>query len=237
MMGLHFTGEVPFRTVHLTGLVRDAEGVEDVEDQGQRARPRGAGRGVRRRRRALHPRRRSTARAATSRSTASRWPATAPSATRSGTPPASPSSRVGGGAGAAGDRPARASPRPSAGSCRASRAPPPRWTSARDLPLRRGLPPPLPLLLGRPLRLVHRAGEAGAVAARRRGRGSGEVLLTVLDRSLRLLHPVMPFLTEELWQRLPGHEAHPSARRSAWRRIRGARRAGRTPRSRPAWRR
>ncbi len=33
-----------------------------------------------------------------------------------------------------------------------------------------------------------------------------EVLLATLDRSLRLLHPVMPFLSEELWQKLPGHE-------------------------------
>jgi valyl-tRNA synthetase len=46
-------------------------------------------------------------------------------------------------------------------------------------------------------------------------------LVTVLDRALRLLHPFMPFITEEIWQRLPGAgesimiAPYPKAHRSA----------------------
>ncbi|MDA3864555.1 MAG: valine--tRNA ligase [Deltaproteobacteria bacterium] len=36
------------------------------------------------------------------------------------------------------------------------------------------------------------------------------VLATVADYSLRLLHPFMPFITEKLWQQLPGEKAAPS---------------------------
>lgn len=34
-------------------------------------------------------------------------------------------------------------------------------------------------------------------------RASQEVLYTCLDQGLKLLHPFMPFVTEELYQRLP----------------------------------
>jgi valyl-tRNA synthetase len=45
---------------------------------------------------------------------------------------------------------------------------------------------------------VFRGDDADAILAAR------VVLYTCLDKGLRMLHPMMPFVTEELWQRLPG---------------------------------
>jgi len=68
--------------------------------------------------------------------------------------------------------------------------------------------------------LLHRdaAGEPARAAARSRA-----VLLHVLDEVLRLLHPFMPYITEEIWQRLPhSGSALAAARYPAPRRARGA---------------
>jgi valyl-tRNA synthetase len=47
------------------------------------------------------------------------------------------------------------------------------------------------------------------------GKRTGRILLVhVLEQSLRLLHPIMPFITEEIWQRLP-HEG-PSIMLAPW---------------------
>jgi valyl-tRNA synthetase len=42
------------------------------------------------------------------------------------------------------------------------------------------------------------------------------VLVHVFDRALRLLHPVVPFVTEALWQRLPGHASDAFLARAEW---------------------
>jgi valyl-tRNA synthetase len=42
------------------------------------------------------------------------------------------------------------------------------------------------------------------------------VVAQTFDVGLRLLHPVMPFITEALWQRLPGRTPHESIVRAPW---------------------
>jgi isoleucyl-tRNA synthetase len=41
-------------------------------------------------------------------------------------------------------------------------------------------------------------------------RSAQQTLYTCLDSGLRLLHPFMPFVTEELWQRLPRRPNDPT---------------------------
>src|SRR5262249_23251509 len=42
------------------------------------------------------------------------------------------------------------------------------------------------------------------------------VVSQTFDVGLRLLHPVMPFITEALWRRLPGRARHESIVRAPW---------------------
>src|SRR5262249_3692341 len=53
------------------------------------------------------------------------------------------------------------------------------------------------------------AGGADADVAR-------SVLVHAFDRALWLLHPIVPFITEEVWQRLPGRAAGEFLATAAW---------------------
>ena len=53
------------------------------------------------------------------------------------------------------------------------------------------------------------------------------VLLHVFDAALRLLHPIVPFITEALWQKLPGRKPGEFLIRAAWPRLGAAPEDGR----------
>lgn len=54
------------------------------------------------------------------------------------------------------------------------------------------------------------------------GDAARAVLVHVFDHALRLLHPVVPFITEELWQRLPGRAKGQFLATAAWPRPRAS---------------
>ena len=54
MQGIEFMGEAPWKTLYLHGLVRDAQGAENVQVEGQHRRPARPDRQIWRRRAALH---------------------------------------------------------------------------------------------------------------------------------------------------------------------------------------
>ena len=145
-------------------------------------------------------------RAPTCRSARTASPPRATSAPSCGTPPGSrwPTARRSSG---------RCPTRRSADRCRpwilgpAARGPRAGRRAAGRLPVRQGHRGALPLHVGRVLRLVPGAGQGAARGGEPRRDGTRAVLGHVLDALLRLLHPVVPFVTETLWTALTGGES------------------------------
>ena len=80
---------------------------------------------------------------------------------------------------------------------------------ARHLPLQRRGHGRVPVPLERVLRLVSRDRQAQPLPKRHpvERAVTQRTLVETLDATLRLLHPFMPFISEEIWQRLPREEA------------------------------
>ena len=99
--------------------------------------------------------------------------------------------------------------------------------AVRDLPVLEPRQGAVRLRLERRLRLVPRGSQDPALR-RRRGakRQASETALFVLERVLALLHPVMPFVTEEIWPYLPGRARPADAVGVPGRRRRRGRRGG-----------
>ena len=204
MMGIHFMGEVPFRTVYLHAMVRDENGQKMSKTKGNVIDPlditeKYGADALRFTLAALTSAQGRDIKLATERIEGYRdfanklWNATRFALMNLEGAPDAGARR---GAGPLPGRPLAARPARTRGERDGGRA--------RGLPLRRGGQHRLPLLLERALRLVHRARQGGPLrGGRRETKAAAQAVLAhALDTALRLLHPMMPFVTEELWQML-----------------------------------
>ena len=256
MMSCHFTGKAPFATVHLTGPGARRSRQKMSKTKGNVIDPLDLVARVRRRRGALHAGRAGRRRGATCRSTPKRMEGYRAFGTKIWNAARFVQMHLDRGRGGRSRRSTAtrlALPerwilselaRTDAGG----------QPGVGRVPFRRGVPRALPVRVERLLRLVHRDGEAGAAGREgergagtqgtgvRRGRGPAAGRRTCgrwrgacCWRRCKLLHPVMPFITEEIAAHL-GHDGmlidhgYPAAggrwRRTPgrWRRCRRSRR-------------
>ena len=216
MLGLQLTEREPFHTVYLSGLIRDPLRPEDVEDEGQRRRP------ARRHRRGgrrcapfrAHPRRDAGQRPALRAGQARARPQLREQALERDALRASARGRP-----RSPRAPSAASPMPG------HLGPAERWLLSRAAATTEAVDAAMAdYAFGEVTRLVYEAiwneycdwglefakvrlaDENSAAEARE---ATWWTLVEVLDTYLRLLHPVMPFVTEALWASLPHRATDP----------------------------
>ena len=216
MMGIEFMGEIPFSDVYIHSIIQAADGRRMSKSLGTGINPLDLIERVRRRRHPLRPAQDELDPGrALLRGHAGRGREAGQQALERG-PVRAAADRPGGGAGARWQRRPR-----TAGSCRGWRARSTTWCASWT-----------PTTSRRPSR--RSTGSSGTTSAtgtwrpprrgctartRRRGARPSATLLWVLERTVALAHPVMPFVTEEIWGFMPGERAmllvSPARRRSA----------------------